>query len=484
MAMLDLAWRARPDTLAASIDPLFKRYSHSRLLSRQFRDIMYGDDRHQIVTTQPQIGKTTICSKWGPVWCLDEQPDMPIMLLSSTIRLARRNARACRNVLRDNRAVLRTSLAPDQTAADHWNTPQGGGVLAAGVDGPIAGFSGGLVIIDDPHKNRREANSQIRRDSVWDWWTDDVMTRLQGEERVLIVMTRWHPDDLVGRLLEHEPGKWKVTALPAIAEPELTGIPDPLGRSSGEVVCPERFSLDQMVARRASTPAITWASMYQCRPTVAEGEILKRDWWVLEDEALPPHRFDLIITSWDLTFDDEGNAFTVGQLWGKTYDATRPHYHLLDQVRGHWDYPTQRRAILGFASKHARANLHLIEKAANGAAMIKELAPVLSGIIPIKPQGQGSKKDRAHSITPLLSDGQVHLPNWLSSGAMRDDGTFRESWVDLLIDECAEFRGIPGEVNDQVDALTQALNYMREPTAGEGKPASYDPVPSGPSRDR
>jgi predicted phage terminase large subunit-like protein len=470
---LDLAWRSRPDTLAAQIDPRIRRHPHARLLARKFRDLCLTDpneaDRYQIWTMQPQVGKSTWGSVWGPVWALDWHPEWNIILTSYSAKLARRNARNARNIIRDHARHLRVALAPDTMSAEEWYTTAGGGVLSAGVDGSITGFKGDLIVIDDPHKNRREANSKHMRDLVWDWWLDDVQSRLQGQERVLIPMTRWHPDDIVGRLVAEDPEKWTVTHLPALADPEIID-PDPIGRAPGEALCPEMFTVEAMHNRRKAVGPIGFAALYQGVPVLAEGDILKRSWWRLLLQPVPRSFGDLTITSWDMAGGDDGDSWTVGQVWQvdtHNYERKR-RYICIDQVRGKWNLPEQKQMVLALAERHPQASHHLIENASNGRAVLQDLAGKLSGLEPINPGALGSKVDRAISTTGLLKDGDIWLPNYLPEY----DAAGEPCWVDKLIDEAADFPG--GTNDDMVDTYSQAINWLRNPIHGGDASYSYE----------
>ena len=342
------------------------------------------------------------------------------------------------------------------------------------INGPSNFFAAGVLVhnCDDPFKNWQEAHSAARREHVWNWYRSVVRLRLNTEDSALIVVgTRWHQDDLVGRLLDppdgEEPEPWEVIRLPAIAEEpdplspnEWEHLPDPLGREPGEVLEPERFSEAAVKARARVLGSYLTAAMEQQRPSSAEGGILKRAWWNYYD-ARPSALADYLV-SWDASFKDaDGSSFCVGQVWARSGSL----YYLVDQVRDRMDYPTFKRAVESLSAKWPEARVVLIEDKANGPAVIADLRGKLGGIIPVSPEG--SKESRAHAVSGVIEAGDVFLPD----PSVSDERVDR-SFVSGFVEECADFPNASND--DQVDAMTQALNrYMNAP------PPVKTPAPGG-----
>lgn len=291
------------------------------------------------------------------------------------------------------------------------------------------------LIIDDPIKNNEEAQSQTMRDKVWDEWETTLSTRLHKGASVIVVMTRWHEDDFVGRLLERSPYNWERIRMPAIAEDDN----DLLGREVGTSLAPELgYDEEWAEIKKKEVGSKTWASLYQQRPSASEGNIFNRNWWRYYESL--PRFFDEQIISWDLTFkDNNDNDYVVGQVWGRK----GADYYLIDQVRDKMDFPTTVTAVRNLSNKYPRVSAKLIEDKANGPAVIATLKREVNGIIPVNPQG--SKVARAQAVTPFIESGNVFLPK------------HKEFSYDL-IEEAAAFPN--GKHDDQVDSASQALSRL------------------------
>ena len=469
----DSGWRADPAGLAERLTGgAVKRWRYVALLSQAFVRAVEGESIRQVWMLPARYGKTNIASRWGPVWALDRYPSLRVILTSYGADLAAENSGTVRDLIEAHQSRLSVKVRRDRSARDEWYTTEGGMVKAAGVGGAMTGYGGDVIVVDDPFKNWQEAHSAARREHVWNWYRSVVRLRLNTEDSALIVVgTRWHQDDLVGRLLDppdgEEPEPWEVIRLPAIAEEpdplspnEWEHLPDPLGREAGEVLEPERFSEAAVKARARVLGSYLTAAMEQQRPSSAEGGILKRAWWNYYD-ARPSALADYLV-SWDASFKDaDGSSFCVGQVWARSGSL----YYLVDQVRDRMDYPTFKRAVESLSAKWPEARVVLIEDKANGPAVIADLRGKLGGIIPVSPEG--SKESRAHAVSGVIEAGDVFLPDPQFSDERVD-----RSFVAGFVEECADFPNASND--DQVDAMTQALNrYMNAP------PPVKTPAPGG-----
>ena len=216
----------------------------------------------------PRHGKSEFISKYYPAWYLGVHPDRRIILASHTARLAQRFGGAARNLVTEyGKDDFGIEVDTGSSAKGDWSLkpPFTGGMLTAGVGGDITGRGADLFIIDDAFKNAEQAISPVYRDNVWEWWQSTASTRLEPNATVIIMFTRWHEDDLAGRLLhaaeigEGEP--WTVISLAAIAEDD-----DLMGRQPGEALWPERFDTDSLENIRLNKTSYWWSSMYQQRP--------------------------------------------------------------------------------------------------------------------------------------------------------------------------------------------------------------------------
>ena len=225
-----------------------------------------------IVQVPPRHGKSTLCSEWFPAWYVGRYPEKRVILTSYEADFAASWGRKARNILAEHgKKVMGCVLNEDVSAAARWETVQGGGMVTAGVGGAITGRGADVAIVDDPVKNAEEAASATVRDSTWEWYLSTLRTRLEPGGTMVVIMTRWHPDDLVGRLIkamrdDPKADQWKVVRLPAIAE---EGQPDAIGRQPGEALWPERYPASVLSAMQTDTARRVWLALYQQTPVDA-----------------------------------------------------------------------------------------------------------------------------------------------------------------------------------------------------------------------
>lgn len=390
-----------------------------------------------MVFMPPRHGKSELTGRYFSAWFLGVFPDKRIILASYEADFAASWGRKARNLLEEfGPSLFGIKVSADSSAASRWDIEnREGGMITAGVRGPITGKGAHVAIIDDPVKNDQEALSQTYRDAVWDWYRATFSTRIQDDGAIILVMTRWHEDDPAGRLLKAQTeggDKWEIVNLPALAEGD-----DMLGRKPEEPLCPELFTKETLEKTRVRLGSYWWNALYQQRPSPAEGGILKRGWWRYYRQAPPD--LDEIIQSWDMAFKEtDSSDFVVGQTWGRK-NADK---YLLDQVRDRMDFPTTVQAVRAFAAKWPQAVAKLVEDKANGPAVISTLKREIAGLIAVEPQG--SKEARAHAVSPQIEASNAYLPD--PSVA---------PWVHDFVEECAVFPN--GANDDQVDAMTQAL---------------------------
>lgn len=412
-------------------------YEHLLLLNRKLVDVAAGRIKRLMVSMPPRHGKSELVSRYFPAWFLGTFPDKRIILASYEADFAASWGRKARDLLEEHGPYLfGVTVSKASSAASRWDIEgHEGGMTTAGVRGPITGKGANIAIIDDPVKNDQEAMSQTYRDAAWDWYRATFSTRIQEDGAIILVMTRWHEDDLAGRLLkaQKEGGDhWEVVNLPALAEDD-----DMLGRQPGEPLCPQLFTKETLEKTKVRLGSFWWNALYQQRPSPQEGGILKRHWWKFYRKA--PDKFDEIIQSWDMTFKDTKTAdFVVGQVWGRK-GADK---YLLDQVRDRMDFPATVQAVRSLSAKWPQARNKLVEDKANGPAVIATLKNEIPGLIAVNPEG--GKVVRAQAASPDIEAGNVYLPD--PSVA---------PWVHDFIEECAAFPN--GANDDQVDAMTQAL---------------------------
>lgn len=240
----------------------WQKANHLELLADKLKAVEVGKLDRLMVFLPPRFGKSELISRGLPAWYLGKNPDDRVILTSYGASLAYEFSRIARNRLRDYGNLFGETLAADSKSVTAWNIANhDGGLAAAGVGGPITGKGGDLIIIDDPIKNYAEAHSQKIREKLWNWFQTTLLTRLEPNGAIILVQTRWHREDLAGRLLDKEPAQWEVLRLPVFAEKN-----DPLGREPGELLWKERFSREEIERKRETQGSRKFAALYQQQP--------------------------------------------------------------------------------------------------------------------------------------------------------------------------------------------------------------------------
>ena len=389
----------------------------------------------------PRHGKSELISRWFPLWVLENWPETPIALASYGASLAEKHGGAVRNLIEANRAQLRVRLRRGGKKQGDWETTTGGGMKSVGVGGGLTGTGYRIGIIDDPLKDRKAANSAVTRQDLKDWYTSTFYTRQAPNASIVILMTRWHEDDLVGWLLEEAKNggeQWDVLCLPALAEEG-----DSLGRAVGEALCPWRYPADVLRQVQRAVGPRDWAALFQQRPSAEAGDIFQREWFARHWQQLPAFP-EMWLQSWDMAFKGtDGSDYVAGQVWcQKAADR-----FLVDQVRGRMSFTATLDAVRSLTSKYPQCGSKLVEDKANGPAVISTLQQEIPGLVPVDPQG--GKEVRAWACTGYYEAGNVLHPSLLEAPWFHD---YRE-----------EFVAFPnGRNDDQVDATTQALIYMQQ----------------------
>ena len=456
-AMLELE-RERARLLAAASFPHFlclvspgydMRWFH-RLVARKCQQLLdgtLGRDRLMLFVP-PQHGKSEIASRKFPAWAMGRDPSLRVVGASYSADLVQQFSRTIQRLMEDEAfsSIFPGGVLPSSRRgglvrnADHFETPGGGFYKAVGVMGSLTGTPVDLGIIDDPVKGALEAGSQTYRDRVWEWYTDVFLTRLHNRSKQLLIMTRWHEDDLAGRLLATEGDSWEVVSIPAIKEREGMAE-DP--RRVGEALWEERHSLDRLLATELRSPR-TFAALYQQRPTVDGGNIVKRDWF--RSVSVPDfHRihsrepvvFFLDTAYTDKTSNDPSGIIATCKIGGDLYvtHAGKVSMKFPDLLRFIPDYARQH----GYTS---RSTIR-IEPKANGLSVIDQLRETTGLNVVATPSPKDSKETRLYAASPSIESGRVVLV----AGA----------WNEAFIDEVC---GFPAKTHDEyVDVLCYAIGH-------------------------
>ena len=427
---------------------------HQNYVAPYLQRIAEGERLFIIVELPPQHGKSTFITETFPAYYLMKNPDKLAMVVSYSEELFKKFGRKNREKFRlYSDELFNLNISSETASVSEWGIQDHLGQLySTSILGGATGRGANLIIIDDPIKNRAEAESKTIRDKIYAEWQDTFYSRLSADGSVIVIMTRWHEDDLAGRLLKELKLPWIEIKIPAIAEEN-----DLLGRKPGQALAPEIGKDEEWAEQtKAVTGSRGWAALYQQRPTPAGGDIFKRSWAKFyvptidmkvklglgDDVAILPSSFDIQLQSWDCTFKDKDTSdYVSGQVWGRSGVDN----YLLDRHHEKMGIVDTMKAIQVMTSKWPNAIAKLIEDKANGSAVIEMLQKKIKGIVAINPQG--GKEVRAQAVAPLWEAGNVYLPHPLW-----------KSYTDEILDELTAFPN--ADHDDDVDSMSQALVRM------------------------
>ena len=426
--------------------PSYAAAAHHKLIAEHLEKVERGEIDRLMVFMPPRHGKSELVSVRFPAWYLGRNPDKQIIAASYAHKLAAKFGRQVRNLINRQEyqaAFPGVTLSPDSEAKDLFNTAQEGAYMATGVDGSVTGSGAHIALIDDPVKGRKEAESETMRDTAWDWYQGDLYTRLMPGAAIVVCQTRWHEDDLSGRILEREGraedgGEWTVLELPALS-------------ADNKALWPEWYDAPALERIRNSIGPREFSALYQQKPQPDEGTFFQKDWFKPYTEK--PTALHYYMTSDHAPGDSAGNDWSVVRVWG--VDANQ-HVWLVDGYRSAKTLDDVLGISLGKDGTQALAAqgaLPLIKKwkplcwfpendnnwksAAPFVTAAMRRLEVHCRIEPLSPHGQ-DKATKARSIQAKASMGEVHLP----AGPVGD----------VVLDELLRFPA--GKHDDEVDCLS------------------------------
>jgi len=292
-------------------------------LMEELEAVERSEVRKLMVFMPPGSAKSTYSSVLFPPWFMGRSPSASVLGVSNTTELAERFSRRVRNLIAgpEFSRIFGFGVSEDSAAAGNWETQVGGEFFAAGMGAAIAGRRADLGLIDDPIKTRQEADSERVRQTHWDWYLNDFLTRLKPNARQILIQTRWHEDDLGGRILEREGAQWRVVKLPMLATSN-----DALGRKPGERLWPEWFTEEMIATAKLDTRS--WNALYQQDPVPDEGDYFKRDNFSEYDS--PPAALRIYAAS-DFAVTEGAGDFTEHGVFGVDPNT---NVYVLDWWRG------------------------------------------------------------------------------------------------------------------------------------------------------
>lgn len=404
----------------------------------------------------PRHGKSELSSKYLPAWFLGTFPRKRVILASYEADFAASWGRKARDILKQNAGYFEIKVKDSPSAANNWEIEaHDGGMLTAGVGGPITGKGADLLIVDDPIKNAEEASSKTLRDKNWDWWQSTAYTRLEPDGVAIVIQTRWHEDDLTGRLLTeaaNDGEQWRVLKLPAIGH-------------DGAALWPERFTAARLLEIKRVLGSYFFSALYQQEPTPEGGGFFKRESFTIVDEL--PAECSRLVRFWDKAGSSTDGDWSVGGLMG----AHQGLWYVADIVRGRWSPFERNRVMLQTAELDAlrfgpKVELWVEQEPGNGgkeSAQITQRELAAFGVRIDKPHDD--KTIRARPFAAAVEAGNVRL--------------VRGPWNSLYLDELVLFPN--GSHDDQVDASSGAFNKLvlqrTQPRAA--LPTAYVPTMRG-----
>ena len=430
--------------------PDYKRPKHIRFLENIAERLTREDGLRYIIELPPRHGKSVIFSTILPAFYLTNNPEKRVLLASYGYELAGEFAYKVRSILQNNNLVSLTKMK-----LDNFGTLQGGGLFSAGVGGAITGKGANLLILDDPIKNMEEARSKHIRDKTYEWFISTFFTRKEPNASIVVIQTRWHNDDLAGRLLEEKKENWQKISFPAFAEEN-----DILKREIGDCLWPERFSKRELEDIKKSVGSYVWNAEYQQNPIASEVSIFKTSMfkyyefkdgmYYLENKAF--RDFDFIFGTADLAIKkEEINDYTAIGIWGVKGNAILLIHRIKERLQAGEILETFRSLYQKYLT-----NVFYVESFGFQLSFVQQL---IDKNIPVEPSYlKGDKYAKALAIIPFFEAGRVYFNR-------------EADYLDDLEKELLSFPN--GEHDDQVDMTSLAVTGLSIPRETQTKPKGW-----------
>jgi predicted phage terminase large subunit-like protein len=431
------------------IFPEYEPQSYHYQIAKKLEAVERGEIKRLLITVPPQHGKSTLASKAFPAWYLGRNPDNRLILTSYGATLADEFGYEIRNIIADaehfGSVFPDVTLAKDSKAKNSWglDKPHRGRFRAVGVGGGVTGKPANGILIDDPVKGAAEADSPVEREKTWRWYLRNVYSRISALGFIVLVMTRWHEDDLAGRVLRNDKhGNWEILHLKALTTDEETG--------ELKALWPERYPVQYLLEIKETDPR-GFASLYQGEPTVEEGAIFKREWFTsfrrYTPELLAQKRFFLKVLSVD-TAIKTGVRNDYSVIVCLAFDGI--DYWLLDVWRGKVEFSDLEQALKDQYEKH-KPDVLLIEDASSGQSVAQSLKRDTALPVVAVPTHGLPKTARAEMVSAIYRATKIQVPR---------SSTWYFDWQE-------EHLSFPtGTHDDQVDATAQGLSYIKERLGG------------------
>ena len=455
--------------------------------------------RNVLITMPPRHGKSTYGSVIFPAYFMAKKPNRFMMSTSYNSQLAQDFGRQVRDMVNEPQVPQvfpDFEMSQDSRAVDQWRTTSGGAAYFIGVGGTTSGRAANLLLLDDPLKSREDAESATQRNKIWNYYVSALSTRLQPDvdnipPAQIVILTRWHPDDPAGRLMQTDDwkeGRWLHINFPAVSESPVRGEQGKVSRTTLDpsdpnflapneaskispsnryirqtkrtALWPARFPIADLDRRQRLNPR-EFASLYQQTPYIEGGNLIRQHWWRTYPSDMKPERFNSLIIAADTAFKvKQDSDYSVMAVMG--LDTTGDIY-IVDMVRDRFEFPELKRRMIQLNNQWRGKGLRgiYVDDKASGQSLIQELKRE-SGVSVIPYKISADKVTRLSAVLPLIEGGRVFVPE-------------QANWIDEFYNECQSFPS--GTHDDQIDALSIGLDVLaRTPSTGEYyQPPSFLP---------